>query len=69
MSGLSPKKRYIRTHLALSAAYLALVFLASRFVPDDAAPTPEVVFWAILPGLVVVGWIWNMGRYYSQMTD
>ena len=69
MEGLSPKKRYIRIHLVLSLAYIALVFLASLFVPDDAAPTPGVVFWAILPGLVVIGWIWNMGRYYSEMTD
>ena len=59
----------MRVHLALSAAYVAFVFLASFFVSDDAAPTPAVIFWAILPSLVVVGWIWNMGRYYSDMTD
>jgi hypothetical protein len=69
MAALTPKTRFIRTHLALSAAYLVSVFLASRFVPDDAAPTPGVIFWAILPGLAVLGWIWNMGRYYLQMTD
>ena len=69
MAALSAKARYVRVHLALSAAYVAFVFLVSFFVPDDAAPTPAVIFWAILPGLVVVGWIWNMGRYYSDMRD
>lgn len=66
---MAPKQRYIRTHLALSVAYIGLVLLASRFVPHDAEPTPGVLFWAILPASVVIGWIWNMGRYYSQMTD
>ena len=66
---LSPTARYLRVHLGLSLLYVALVFAASRFVPDDAAPTPGVILWALLPGLVVVGWIWNMGKLYSEMTD
>ena len=61
--------RFMRTHAALSVAYVGLVMLASRFVPDDAAPSPAVVVWALLPGLVVIGWIWNMGRYYRQLED
>ncbi|QKG70801.1 hypothetical protein [Erythrobacter mangrovi] len=63
------KMRYLRTHIALSVLYLALVALASYFVPDDAAPTPGVILWGLLPGLVIVGWIWNMGRYLLEMED
>jgi hypothetical protein len=66
---LSAKQRYLRIHVALSILYVAFVALASRFVPDDAAPTPGVVFWSILPGLIVIGWIWNMGRYLFEMED
>jgi hypothetical protein len=62
-------RRYLRIHLALSALYIALVLLASLFIPDDAAPTPAVVGFALLPGLVVLGWIWNMGRLLVTMED
>ena len=62
-------RRYIRIHLALSVLYIALVLLASLFIPDDAAPTPMVIAFAMLPGLVVLGWIWNMGRLLVEMED
>ncbi|WP_379922931.1 hypothetical protein [Erythrobacter sp. R86502] len=62
-------RRYFRVHLALTALYLALVLLASLFVPDDAAPTPMVIAFALLPGFVVLGWIWNMGRLLVEMQD
>lgn len=62
-------RRYIRIHLVLSVLYVALVLLASGFVPDDAKPTPGVIFWAVLPGLVVLGWIWNMGRFLMELED
>ena len=38
-------------------------------MPDDAAPTPGVILWAVLPGLVVLGWIWNMGTYLFALED
>jgi hypothetical protein len=62
-------RRYVRIHLALSVLYIALVLLASLFIPDDAAPTPMVIAFAMLPGLVVLGWIWNMGRLLVEMED
>lgn len=62
-------RRYIRTHLALSVLYIALVFLASWAIPNDAAPTPLVIAFALLPGIVVLGWIWNMGRLLIGMED
>ena len=62
-------RRYVRVHLALSFLYVAFVALASWFVPDDAEPTIGVILLALLPGLVVVGWIWNMGTFYAEMTD
>jgi hypothetical protein len=62
-------RRYIRIHLALSVIYIALVFLASWFIPDDAPPTPGVIAFALLPGMVVLGWIWNMGRLLVTMED
>ncbi len=62
-------RRYIRIHLALSVLYIALVLLASLFIPDNAAPTPWVILFALLPGLVVLGWIWNMGRLLVSMED
>ena len=65
----SAKRRFMRMHLILSVLYIALVLLASWFVPDDAKATPMVIFWAVLPGLVVIGWIWNMGRYLMEMSD
>jgi hypothetical protein len=70
MTQNSPAKaRYIRVHLILTAAYLASVALASAFIPDDAAPSPSVIALALLPGLIVLGWIWNMGRYLFAMED
>ena len=65
----SAKTRFMRMHLILSVLYIALVLLASWVVPDDAKATPMVIFWAVLPGLVVIGWIWNMGRYLMEMSD
>lgn len=62
-------RRYFRIHLALTVLYIALVLLASVYIPDDAAPTPGVVAFALLPGLVVLGWIWNMGRLLVEMED
>lgn len=62
-------QRYIRIHLALSAAYIALVFLASLLIPDNATPSPMVILFALLPGLVVLGWIWNMGQLLVRMED
>lgn len=62
-------RRYVRVHLALTVLYIALVLLASLFIPDDAAPTPIVILFALLPGLVVLGWIWNMGRLLVEMED
>lgn len=62
-------RRYVRVHIALSVIYIALVLLASLFIPDDAVPTPMVIAFALLPGLVVLGWIWNMGRLLVEMTD
>ena len=62
-------RRYIQIHLVLSALYIALVLLASWFIPDDAPPTPGVILFALLPGLVVLGWIWNMGTYLFALED
>ena len=62
-------RRYLRVHIALSILYVALVALASWFVPDDAEPTVGVILWALLPGLVVLGWIWNMGVYLFALED
>lgn len=62
-------RRYFRVHLALTAVYIGLVLLASLFIPDDAAPSPLVIAFALLPGLVVLGWIWNMGRLLVEMED
>jgi hypothetical protein len=70
MSARTPAmQRYLRIHLILSAVYIALVFLASWLIPDNAPPTPTVILFALLPGLVVLGWIWNMGRLLVTMED
>lgn len=63
------KARYLRTHIVLSIAYVASVALASAFVPDDARPSPLVIGFALLPGAMILGWIWNMGRYLIEMED
>lgn len=62
-------RRYIRIHVLLSVLYVACVALASAFVPDEAQPTPTVILLALLPGLVVMGWIWNMGRFLMELED
>jgi hypothetical protein len=62
-------RRYFRVHLALTVLYIGLVLLASWLIPDNAAPTPMVIAFALLPGLVVLGWIWNMGRLLVEMQD
>lgn len=70
MNSKSPAtRRYIQIHLVLSVLYIALVLLASWFIPDDAPPTPGVILFALLPGLVVLGWIWNMGTYLFALED
>lgn len=70
MAARSPARtRFFRLHIALSVAYIGLVLLASHFVPDDAEPSAAVIVWALLPGLVVIGWIWNMGRYLVELED
>ena len=62
-------RRFFRIHIVLSVLYIALVALASLFIPDDAAPSPMVIAFALLPGLVVLGWVWNMGRLLVEMED
>lgn len=62
-------RRYFAVHIGLSVLYIALVGFASLFIPDDAAPTPGVILFALLPGLVVLGWIWNMGVLLVTMED
>lgn len=62
-------RRYVRVHLALSAAYVAVVLLAALVIPEGASPTPGVLLFALLPGFVVLGWIWNMGRLLVTMED
>lgn len=71
MSGVrSPAmRRYFRTHVALSVLYIALVLVASQFIPNDAEPSAWVIAFALLPGLCVLGWIWNMGRLFLTMED
>ncbi|MEP0392903.1 MAG: hypothetical protein ABJ205_08480 [Erythrobacter sp.] len=62
-------RRFIWTHLILSLGYVASVALASWFIPDDAEPSLTVIIFAAFPGVMVVGWIWNMGRLYLTMED
>ncbi|MFN3864758.1 MAG: hypothetical protein ACK4RT_10810 [Erythrobacter sp.] len=70
MSARTPAmRRYFAVHIGLSVLYIALVGFASLFIPDDAAPTPGVIMFALLPGLVVLGWIWNMGVLLVTMED
>ncbi len=69
MASTLSMKNYVRTHLVLSLAYLAFVALAAWFIPDGAAPSVFFIALAALPGLMVMGWIWNMGRLYLTMED
>ena len=62
-------RRFFRNHIVLTVLYIGMVALASLVIPDDAAPTPMVILFALLPGLVVMGWIWNMGSLLVNMED
>ncbi len=62
-------RSYMRTHFILSALYIALVFLVAWLLPNNAEPSPLVIVLALLPGLVVIGWIWNMGRLLTNLED
>jgi hypothetical protein len=62
-------RRFFRNHIVLTVLYIGMVALASQVIPDNAAPTPMVVLFALLPGLVVMGWIWNMGSLLLTMED
>ena len=62
-------RRYFWTHLLLTLIYLALVLLVSWLLPDNAEPTPMVIGLALLPGLVVLGWVWNMAQLLIGMED
>jgi len=63
------RRRFFATHLALSAAYIALVALAAFLIPDEAPPSATVILLALLPGLVIVGWILNIGSLLLRMED
>lgn len=70
MKAMKPAMRqFLRIHLALSVAYVAFVALVSWLLPDNAEPSVFVIALAALPGLMVLGWIWNMGRFYLTMED
>jgi len=63
------RRRYIGRMIPIAIAYMVAVFVAGSIIPNGAAPTPLTVVVALVPASAVVGFIWAMGRYLTDLTD
>lgn len=69
MASNPAQRRYIGRMIPLSIAYMLAVFGASSVIPDGAAATPLTVVIALVPAMAVLGFIWAMGRYLTELAD
>jgi len=63
------QRRYLGRMMVVSVTYMAAIFLAGSLLPKGSPATPMSVAIALLPGLSVFGFIWAIGRYFSELTD
>ena len=62
-------RRYMWRGAAVSAAYVASVFLATLVVPDGAKTAPLYLVVAMLPGIFIGLWVWVMARLLIELDD
>ncbi len=62
-------RRYMWRGAAVSAAYVASVFLASLVIPDGAKTAPLYLAVATLPGIFIGLWVWVMARLLIELDD
>lgn len=63
------QRRYIGRMIPVSIAYVAAIFAASAIIPMGATATPLTVGIALVPGLAILGFIWAIGRYFTELKD
>ncbi|KQZ60667.1 hypothetical protein EEB18_004805 [Sphingopyxis sp. OPL5] len=63
------QRRYIGRMIPVSIAYVAAIFAASAIIPKGATATPLTVGIALVPGLAILGFIWAIGRYFTELKD
>jgi len=63
------QRRYIGRMIPVSIAYVAAIFSASAIIPKGATATPLTVGIALVPGLAILGFIWAIGRYFTELKD
>jgi len=62
-------RRYLLRTIPVAIGYIAAVLLASWLIPDHAPATPLTIAIALVPGLVVLGWVWAMARLLIELDD
>ncbi|HZG31769.1 hypothetical protein EAO27_11725 [Sphingopyxis sp. YF1] len=63
------QRRYIGRMIPVSIAYVAAIFAASAIIPEGATATPLTIGIALVPGLAILGFIWAIGSYFSELKD
>ena len=63
------QRRYLGRMVIVSITYVAAIFLASTLLPKGSAATPATIAIALVPGLAVSGFIWALGRYFTELDD
>ena len=63
------QRRYVRRLIPMSAAYVAAILLASSVLPKGASASPATIAIALIPGLAVLGVIWSIGRFLTELSD
>lgn len=63
------QRRYIGRMIPVSIAYVAAIFAASAIIPEGATATPLTIGIALVPGFAILGFIWAIGSYFSELKD
>ncbi|MCC7393627.1 MAG: hypothetical protein IT553_02100 [Sphingomonadaceae bacterium] len=62
-------RRYMWRSLLISTAYIATILLAVWAIPDNAPTAPAYLPFALLPGIIIGGWVWAMARLLVELQD
>ena len=63
------QRRYFVRLFGFAGLYLVGIFTASRLLDKTAPVSAGNVAIALLPGLAVLGMIWAIGRFYTELED
>lgn len=62
-------RRYVGRMAVIAVSYVAAIYLASSLLPKGSPATPFTVAIALIPGVAVMGFIWALARYYTELDD